>query len=383
MSIWTLAAAGALALTGAAGDQQLIGPGYQPQDRDEAGLWMQMNEAERKLKTSNFLITDAPINGYIRSVFCRIVGAAQCRDVRIYLLRTPAFNASMAPNGMMVINSGLFLRVRNEAQLAAILGHEYSHYSHRHTLRNFRDMKAKSNAMMLMAFVPYAGPFLQLGMAGSIMSYSRDMEREADAGSIPLMTAAGYDPKDAARVWEQIRAEQDATAAARGTESRKDKPAGMFASHPPTAERMAALEQLASQSLYSGNPAQARSSYREALAPYWAEFIDDQIKLNDFGGTDFLLQNFAQGEWTPELLYARGELYRSRGRPDDLRQAIVFYGKAAADPSAPVETKRGLGLALLRSGDTAAGRSALRDYLSRRPDAKDRTMLAMLAGGEE
>jgi uncharacterized protein HemY len=109
-------------------------------------------------------------------------------------------------------------------------------------------------------------------------------------------------------------------------------------------------------------------------------FIDDQIKLNDFGATDYLLINLAREGWTPELLYARGELYRTRGSTPDLKAAADFYRQATFLPGAPIETWRGLGLALLRSGATTEGQTALREYLAKRPEANDRAILASMAG---
>jgi Zn-dependent protease with chaperone function len=362
--------------------------GYQPQDADERGLWMQMEEAERKLQTSNFVIRDPALNAYITQVFCRTVGTEQCADVRIYIVRTPLFNASMAPNGLMMVYSGLLLRMADEAQLAAILGHEYTHYKNQHSLKLFRDARTKSNAMAWMSVIPVANlaalgamTVVQLGMVGSIYSFSRENETEADDGSLPLLAGAGYDPMAASRVWEQLRAEADATAAARKVKSRKDKTGGMFGTHPPTAERMTALAAKAKLQTVEGTPVLNRDQFRQAMAPFWTSFIDDQIKLNDFGATDFLIQNLATDGWTSELLYARGELYRSRGTPEDLSQAIIYYRQATALADAPHESWRGLGLALLRAGVTEEGRVALKQYLLLEPDAGDKAMMGMLAGG--
>lgn len=363
-----------------------VAAGYLPQDKDERGLWMQVDEAERQLKTSNFLLRDPALNAYVRGVFCRTVGAEACAGVRIYLLRTADFNAAMMPNGTMMVYSGLLLRVRDEAQLAAVLGHEFTHYQYRHSLRNFRDAKTKANAMAWLSMIPVAGyaaaaamTAVQIGMVGSVYSFSREMEREADAGSIPLMARAGYDPGEAARVWEQLRAEQDATATARGTKSRKDRNGGLFASHPPTAERVANLRTLAAAQP-AGTRTARREEYRAALRPWWPQLVDDQVKLNDFGATEYLLATLAEDGWTGELLYARGELYRQRGRADDLAKAAGFYEQAVALPGAPVEAWRGLGLSALRSGREAEGQAALKTYLAKRPEAGDRAMIAMLAG---
>lgn len=356
-----------------------IGPGYQPQDQDERGLWLQAEEYEKQVALSNFVIRDESFNAYVRTVFCDMVGQAECAPIRIYIVRTPYFNASMAPNGMMQIWSGLFLRARNEAQMAAVLGHEYVHYQNRHSLQSFRDIKAKTGAMAWLGFLPF-GFVAQIGVAGSIFSFNRDMEREADTQSIALLAKQGYDPTAASAIWEQLRAEQDATAAARNRKSKKDKNGGLFATHPPTDERMAYLKEQG-QAAKVVTPDNREAAYRAALAGHVASFIDDQIKLNDFGGTEFLIAALATSGWTPELHYMRAELYRARGRPEDFGVAATSYRAAVAMPGAPVEAWRGLGLALLRSGEPAEGKAALSTYLEKHPAAGDRAMIAMLAGG--
>jgi beta-barrel assembly-enhancing protease len=376
-----LLSAAASLLVAAASPPQLAGSGYVPQDKDERGLWMQMEEAERDLKHSTFVMQDPALNTYVRDVFCRTVGQTECKDVRLYIMRTPYFNASMAPNGLMQVYSGLFLRTRNEAQLAAILGHEYTHYRNRHSIQLFRAAKSRLNTAAWFGAFGLVGSLVQIGIVGSFFTFSREMEAEADAGSVPMLTAAGYDPHSASLVWEQLRAEMDATAVARNKKSRKDKNGGMFASHPPTAERMTVLKAMADKAVMPGPADNREAAYRKALAPYWADFVDDQIKLNDFGATDFLLQSLAKEGWTPELSYARGELYRARGRPEDLPKAAEFYRAAVAGAGAPVEAWRGLGLALLRSGVAEEGKAALKNYLTKRPDASDKAMMAMLAGG--
>lgn len=375
------ASAIAMMLPSAAQSQiQTVAPDYQPKDQDERGLWMQAEEYERRLVNSNFVIRDPALNAYVRDVFCRTVGEAQCKPIRIYVMRTPYFNANMAPNGVMQVWSGLFLRVRDEAQLAAVLGHEYVHYANQHSLKMFREVKSKTGAMAFLGFVPF-GFIAQIGVAGSLFSYSRDMESEADAGSVVLLGGAGYAPVSASKIWEQLRLEMDATALARGTKSRKDKNGGMFGTHPPSAERMTALAALAAAQPVSGEAKTNRDAYRAALGGWWASFVDDQVKLNDFGGTELLLAELARDGWTPELRFARGELYRARGTPADLVKAAEFYREAVADPAAPVEAWRGLGLALLRAGAHDEGRASLREYLSRKPDAPDHAMIAAMAKG--
>jgi beta-barrel assembly-enhancing protease len=220
-----------------------------------------------------------------------------------------------------------------------------------------------------------------LGVVGSVFSFSRDMEREADTYGLNHVAKAGYQPKSFAGIWSQLRSEQDATAAERKQKSRKDKNGGFFATHPNTAERMTYLTKAAAE-VKDGKDHVGAAEYRAAMADWWAPLIDDQIKLNDFGGTEFLLGNLAGEGWTSELLYARGELYRARGKEGDHKKAAGFYLDAIVRGSTLPEVRRGLGLALLRTGAETEGKAMLKEYLKLKPDAGDRAMMAMMAGGE-
>jgi predicted Zn-dependent protease len=360
--------------------------GYRPQGELEKGLWYEMDEQERLLKQSKFLVTDPALNAYVKGVLCRTVGAERCQAARLYIVRTPYFNASMAPNGTMMVYTGLLLRMRDEAQLAAVLGHEFTHFDNQHTLKLFKDIRAKTDALSWLSFIPipYVGMLGQIALIGGIYAFSRDMEREADAGSLVELARAGYDPREASAIWEQLGAEADATAKVRGHKSQKDKNGGMFATHPKTTERMATLRAKAEAMALTQPGATRAAEFRAALKDWWPRLIDDQLKLQDFGGTEYLLATLAGNDpagWTSDLLYARGELYRSRGAAGDFEAAVGFYRDAIAKGGALPETWRGLGLAQLRLGQAAEGRAALREYLARRPDASDALILASMAQG--
>lgn len=352
---------------------------YVPQDKDERGLWMQIDEGERRLKSSPLVIRDPALNAYVRGVLCRTAGEAQCRNIRLYITRTPQFNASMAMNGAMEVWSGLLLRTQNEAQLAAVLGHEYSHFENQHSLKLFREIKSKTSAAAWLAFTGI-GLIASFGLTASIFNYSRDMERQADAGGLAMMARAGYDTREAATVWEQLRAEMDATAAVRNAKSRKDRSGGIFATHPPSAERVATLTAQAQQQ--AGAPGETGSErYRTQMAIWWPMFVDDQLKLNDLGASDYLINSMAAQGWSPWLLYARGELYRRRAVGSDLDEAVRFYGEGITAGGELPELWRGRGLALIKLEQGEAGRADLREYLRRAPDALDKSMIAMIAGG--
>jgi hypothetical protein len=193
------------------------------------------------------------------------------------------------------------------------------------------------------------------------------------------MVAAGYDSRDAAVIWERLRAEMDATAEARHRRSRKDSDRGIFETHPPTAERVQYLTDAAKAQ--PGVPgATGAAAYAQAMAALWPDFIDDQLKMNDFGASDYLIGSMAGAGWTPPLLYARGELYRRHGAAGDFEKAIGFYTSGIDEGGTMPELWRGRGLANLKVGRPDAAKTDLQEYLRRAPGASDKAMIAMMAG---
>ena len=134
----------------------LIGPGYRPTERDEIGLWQQMERVEEEIAGSNLLITDPKLTGYLQNLIGTVGGPA-AKDFRIYLARIPNFNAMMFPSGFAVVFSGLLLRMRNEAQLAGVIAHESGHFLRRHMIRSWRDQKRKSDVFAIGAMLAGVG----------------------------------------------------------------------------------------------------------------------------------------------------------------------------------------------------------------------------------
>ena len=180
----------------------LIGPGFKPTDKDEQGLWKEMERAEEEISGSNLLVQDPKLTGYLKDLIGKVGGPA-AKDFRIYLARIPEFNAMMFPSGFAVVFTGLLLRMRNEAQLAGVIAHESGHFLRRHMIRSWRDQRRKSDFFAIGAMLAgvggagagvYLGDYVQLAQLGtllSLFSYSREMEAEADAIGAKLIEQAG------------------------------------------------------------------------------------------------------------------------------------------------------------------------------------------------
>jgi len=353
---------------------------YEPTTVDERGMWQEADEAERAMRDSKFVIEDPALRDYVRGVFCRTVGDERCRNVRIYVLRVPQFNANMRANGMMTVWSGLLLRVRSEAELGAVLGHEFGHFELRHSLQGFKNSRASSDVMMwgqiLLGAAGENSSAFTSSILGGIYAFNRDQEKAADLKGFEYLVSSPYPAAAAADVWDRLMAEADATAAGRKKKVSHGYTAGFFATHPTELSRATYLRKAAGKAADEGDP--AAEAYRIGIAKWLPSFLDDQIKLNDFGGSDYLLQQLAVGGWTPDLLYARAELYRQRAAPRDLVSAAQFYQEAIDKGYTGAEARRGLGLALLRSQQAEQGRSALRQYLTMKPDAPDASLISTL-----
>ncbi|MDQ3482405.1 MAG: M48 family metallopeptidase, partial [Pseudomonadota bacterium] len=232
----------------------LIGPGYRPTEQDEQGLWHQMERVEEEIAGSNLLIKDPGLNAYLQDLIGKVGGPA-ARDMRIYVARIPQFNAMMFPSGFTIIFSGLLLRMRNEAQLAGVIAHESGHFLRRHMIRQWRDMRRKSDIFSIGAMVAgvggagagvYTGDFVRLAELGGMLSlfqYSRTLESEADAMGARLIAEAGYSPVEMANTWQQLIAEMDASAKYR--RKRRERDFGLFDTHPAPESRMADLKATA------------------------------------------------------------------------------------------------------------------------------------------
>lgn len=333
---------------------------------DEGGLWAMMDREEARLRRSPFRIRDDALTAYLTDLTCRMAGA-HCPDLRVYAVRAPYFNASMAPNGMMQVWTGLLLRADNEAQLAAVIGHELGHYLQRHSLAQLRDVRGRTAFMSVMAAAGAVGLIASLGALAGAMSFSREAETEADRIGLVLMRQGGYDPREAAKVWANLRAELSA-----GVGGDPAKRSIMFATHPATDERQRLLENLsAGQDGERGDQA-----YAARIDPHMGELLDDELRRAQYDETLVLLARLAQRRpQRGDLRWARGEALRLRNQEGDLLAAQAELEAALGLDKPPAHTHRSLGLLHRSLGRKPEAAQALKTYLSLAPQAADAAMV--------
>lgn len=360
---------------GTPGAMDDIQPSQRPDvSSDEAGLWMYMDRIENRLKTSGRVVTDPALNAYVKQIVCKL-DSIHCADIRIYIVDTPHFNASMAPNGCMQVWTGLMVRAENEAQLAYVLGHEMAHYLRRHTLQQWRTVRDTSSALAFFSLataaagVGFVGSLAQLAAIGAIFAYSRDQEREADDIGFEIMAKAGYDPVQASQIWGDLLAEEEA-----GGKSAKSV---FFATHPTSTERIATLRDLADKTAKTRDSWTAgRDEYLHATEPFRKEWFREEVhKGNPNGSLVFLNRLLKDQGDSAEVHFFLGEVYRLRGEKDDCENACSEYRKALELGNPPPELYRSLGVVCLRMGKAKEACDSFEEYLKVNPDASDRQII--------
>jgi beta-barrel assembly-enhancing protease len=372
----------------------LVGSNYQPVDVDERGLWQSLERLEENIANSSSLLDAPDLSAYTADVIGRLMDRPST-DLRVYIVHEASFNASMTPNGMMIVHTGFIARARSEAQYAAVLGHEMGHYYRKHSIQSMRDARTKSAvAAFVAAGANVAGgvsalqggsasswidvaSVINMNMAASIFQFSRELETEADAYGISLVAKAGYAPEAASEIWSQLIEERRRSAALR---DKRFKPSRMeaFSTHPPEETRMKNLLDTANglRAFHTMRTFEdGKERWQSAIRPYQQLLLDEQVKLNDPGASLYLIESQASDGWTGLLRYEEGEIYRLRSASGDRALAAQAYAASVAFDDAPAAAWRAHGYELLRSGRPDEGRRALGRYLELHPDAPDASMV--------
>jgi len=151
-------------------------------------------------------------------------------------------NAFCLPGGKVFVYSGLFKYISNDAELAAVLGHEIGHAIARHGAeRMSRGILAQTGGEVLQSVMVGRGNPQNTAMVmqafgigtqlGVMLPFSRKQEYEADHIGLVLMAKAGYNPNSALTFWTKF---------AKSGET----PPEYLSTHPAPANRIATIRKL-------------------------------------------------------------------------------------------------------------------------------------------
>jgi predicted Zn-dependent protease len=210
-------------------------------------------------------VVDPAVTRYVAEVGKRVADVSDRKlpyEFRVLNDSTP--NAWALPGGKIAINRGLLVELDSEAELAAVLGHEVVHAAARHSAQSIERGLMLQGAMLAAGVALADTEYRDIGLLGASVGgqmvqqkYSRAAESEADAYGMRYMVRAGYDPAAAVELQETF------------VELAEDRQTnwlqGLFASHPPSPQRVKANRAMLAQ---LGNPGgeMGRERYAKKIA---------------------------------------------------------------------------------------------------------------------
>ncbi|HET6655650.1 MAG TPA: M48 family metallopeptidase [Gammaproteobacteria bacterium] len=205
------------------------------------------------------------VRSYVQCVaqhITTVVGSPKKWEVTVF--QKDVANAWALPGGYIGVYTGLLDYARDQAQLAAVLGHEVSHVlAHHANARLSTAYATQAGLQVTQALLGQDGTKNSLLMAalglgtqvGILLPYSRSQESEADILGLKLMARAGFDPREAIQLWQNM-------AKAGGS-----APPAFLSSHPANETRIHDLEAHMDEAMALFQQARAAGRHPDCQAP--------------------------------------------------------------------------------------------------------------------
>ncbi|MFA5630042.1 MAG: M48 family metalloprotease [Porticoccaceae bacterium] len=231
MACATLAACAVNPVTGK-NELSLISP------EQEVAIGRQNYEPSQQAQGGAYYL-DKRLQSYVAGVGQKLAAVSDRPGLpyEFVVLNNPVPNAWALPGGKIAINSGLLAHLEDEAQLAAVLGHEIVHAAARHGASQMSKgmllnvgTQIAGVASQQAGYGSLGGVAAQLGSAAWMARYGRDDELESDAYGVLYMKRAGYDLQAAVELQE--------TFVKLSGNRQSGFVDGLFASHPPSQTRV-------------------------------------------------------------------------------------------------------------------------------------------------
>ena len=276
---------------------------------------------------------DLALTAYVNQVGQRLAAVSDRQlPYEFKVLNNSVPNAWALPGGKIVINRGLLVELHNEAELAAVSSHEITHAAARHTAVNMSKGQLLQIAVMGASVASQGksyGNSAQMGanIGAQLLTtqFSRDAEREADYYGMLYMSRAGYNPEGAVALQQTF---------VKLSESRSTNwLQGMFASHPPSQERVNSnrmrLQELPAGGDYGERNFLAKTAHLRAAKPAYDAYDKAQAALakGETRRARSLIQKAIQLEPKEGHFHAfSGDIYQKNKQ---YSQAIKQYNEAS------------------------------------------------------
>lgn len=313
------------------GEQQLM---FVPESQDAQIGQSQYKPAQQSQGGLYYL--DPELTLYVASVGKKLAAVSDRPDLpyEFVILNNSVPNAWALPSGKIALNRGLLVKLKDEAQLAAVLSHEIVHAAARHSAQRIQQGMIVQYGMMGLGMAVEGTDYKDLIIGGATMGasltmaqYSQEHELESDKYGMKYMAKAGYDLNAAVEL-QQLFVEMSKNQQSNWLQ-------GLFASHPPSPSRVEANQDHVSRFASTGNyrgKAEFQKHMKYLLSKTDAYRSQDKaaalIAKKDFSSAMTEINKAIKSEPNEALFYAtKGDIYSAQGK-DSL--AVKQYEKSVS-----------------------------------------------------
>jgi beta-barrel assembly-enhancing protease len=352
-------------------------------ESQEISMGKQNYSPARQSQGGDYVI-DPELTAYVQSVGNKLAAVSDRPELpyEFVVLNDSIPNAWAMPGGKIAFNRGLLYELNSEAELAAVLSHEIVHAAARHGAKSMERGMFIQGAMIAVGIGAQNSDYANLIVGGSQLGaqmvtskYGRDAESESDHYGMNYMKKAGYDPTAAVTLQETF------VRLSEGKNS--DFISGLFASHPPSPQRVAdnklTLAELGAggewgKEIYAKKVAKLKST-QVAYKAY-----DDGVAALKKGDTAKATQ-LAQKAIAVEPREARfqellGDIAFTQKKPE---QALAYYNKAIKMQPDYFKPHIQSGIALYNMGRKTEAEPYLKRANELLPTAPSNSLLGQIA----
>lgn len=322
-------------------------------EEEERALWAEAGQRLEKLDETDLLLEEEPLSHYLHGVLGALLPEGLppgAPTPSVHVLRSVEWSAGASPDGMILVSTSLLAALANEAQLAALFGHELAHVLLRHSLAGKRFAAISASTV-------------------ERMRLSRAQEESADRLGLDLLQKAGYDAGEALGMLAVLG---------------RDEKRGLypeFESHPVIPDRIRTLRRMVPPDAAAAARRETER-YEDAIAGLLLVAAETELEAGLLDRADTAIARHLRlrpDSGRGYFLKAEHErrVAREGRRSPAARRAYERAVELAPDDP---DALRALGFLCREAGEGARARELLSNYLRVAPDARDRKIIERYLG---
>jgi predicted Zn-dependent protease len=199
-------------------------------------------QSDAEIREQMGLYNNPDLQAYVRAVGQKLVASSYRPNLpwSFAVVDEPAVNAFAVPGGFIYLTRGILPFLRDEAELAGVLGHEIGHVDARHSAEAYsRQLLAGGGLALAGVFAPSTQPLQGLAGAGLgvlFLSYGRDAELESDRLGVGYAAGQGWDAGGVPGMLSTLARLDEANGSSRGVPN-------WALTHPPAADRVTRVQE--------------------------------------------------------------------------------------------------------------------------------------------